>query len=56
LDSGDEAAVHYSAAFYGLTSDFMLQQFEIENSIGLLNSGEGKPYITTQIPASEVVF
>jgi hypothetical protein len=54
LDSGDEAAVHYSAAFYGLTSDFMLQQFEIENSIGLLNSGEGKPYITTQIPASEV--
>jgi hypothetical protein len=54
LDSGEEAAVHYNATFYVLTSDFQLQQVEIANSTGLLNSGEGKPYNTTQIPASEV--
>jgi hypothetical protein len=45
--------VSYNATFYVLTSDFQLQQVEIENSTGQLNYGS-KDYETTQIPASEV--
>jgi hypothetical protein len=45
--------VSYNATFYVLTSDFNLQQVEIENSTGQLNYGS-KDYETTQIPASEV--
>jgi hypothetical protein len=48
-------AVDYNATFYVLTSDFQLQQVEIENSTALLNYGS-KDYETTQIPASEVGF
>ena len=48
-------AVDYNATFYALTSDFQLQQVEIENSTALLNYGS-KDYETTQIPASEVGF
>ena len=47
--------VSYNATFYVLTSDFQLQQVEIENSTGQLNYGS-KDYETTQIPASEVGF
>jgi hypothetical protein len=49
----DTPAVHYNATFFILTSEFQMQQVEIANSTGLLNFGEGKPYNTTQIPASE---
>jgi len=45
--------VAYNATFYSLTSDFHLQQIEIENSTGQLNYGS-KDYETTQLPASEV--
>ena len=48
-------AVTYNATFYALTSDFQLQQIEIENSTATLNYGS-KDYETTQIPASEVGF
>jgi hypothetical protein len=45
--------VNYNATFFVLTSDFQLQQVEIENATGQLNYGS-KDYETTQIPASEV--
>lgn len=51
-----EPNVFYNASFFVLTSDFQLQQVEIENSTGQINYGEGHPYITTQIPTSEVGF
>jgi hypothetical protein len=47
--------VTYNATFYVLTSDFQLQQVDIENSTGQLNYGS-KDYETTQLPASEVGF
>jgi len=52
--NGDTPAVTYNATFFILTSDFQLQQVQIANSTGLLNSGAGKPYNTTQVPAYEV--
>jgi hypothetical protein len=51
-----EPNVFYNASFFVLTSDFQLQQVEIENSTGQVNYGMGQPYSTTQIPASEVGF
>jgi len=45
--------VTYNATFFVLTSDFQLQQYEIENSTGQLNYGS-KNYETTQLPTSEV--
>lgn len=45
--------VSYNATFFVLTSDFQLQQVEIENSTGQLNYGS-KDYETTQLPTSEV--
>ena len=45
--------ISYNATFYALTSDFQMQQIEIENSTANLNYGS-KDYETTQIPASEV--
>jgi hypothetical protein len=46
-------AVHYNATFFVLTEDFELCPVEIENSTGKVNYGEGEPYNTTQVPASE---
>ncbi|PVX25858.1 MAG: hypothetical protein CW691_03305 [Candidatus Bathyarchaeum sp.] len=48
----NNAAAHYNASFFTLTSDFQLQQFDLENSTGLLNTGT-KLYNTTRIPSSE---
>jgi hypothetical protein len=50
----DPPEVSYNATFFVLTSDFQLQPLQIENSTGILNYGEGKPFFTTQIPVSEV--
>ena len=46
--------VKYNATFFALTSDFQLQEIEIENNTGHLLYGEGNPYFTTQLPVSEV--
>ena len=48
-----EPAVHYNATFFVLTEDFRLHQVQIVNSTGKVNYGEGEPYTTTKIPASE---
>jgi hypothetical protein len=53
LFPGQPAAVFYNATFYILTSDFQLQPFDLDCD-GLLNSGEGFPDVSTQIPSSEV--
>jgi len=53
LFPGQSAEVKYNATFYILTSDFQLQQFDL-NCSGHLNSGEGFPDVGTQIPSSEV--
>jgi len=45
--------VFYNATFFVLTEGFELRQVQIVNSTGQLNYGEGKPYNTTQVPASE---
>lgn len=45
--------VHYNATFFVLTEDFMLSPVQIVNSTGQVNYGEGQPYTTTQVPASE---
>jgi hypothetical protein len=50
-----EPNVFYNATFYVLTSDFQLQQVDIENSTGAVNYG-GTSDPTTQVPASEVGF
>jgi len=52
--TGPVCEVKYNATFFVLTSDFQLQQVQIENSTGHLLYGEGNPYFTTQLPASEV--
>jgi len=46
-------AVRYNATFFVLTSDFQLQEYELENSTDLLNYGS-KNFATTQLPTSEV--
>ena len=45
--------VFYNATFLVLTENFGLRQVQIANSTGQLNYGQGKPYATTQVPASE---
>jgi len=45
--------VFYNATFLVVTKDFQMRQVQIINSTGQLNYGEGKPYSTTQVPASE---
>lgn len=45
--------VHYNATFFVLSEDFEMSQIQILNSSGHVNYGEGKPYTTTQVPASE---
>jgi len=46
--------VKYNATFFVLNQNFQLQEVQIENSTGHLVYGEGWPYFTTQLPASEV--
>ena len=45
--------VFYNATFLVLTEDFELRQVQIANSTDQVNYGEGKPYNTAQVPASE---
>jgi len=45
--------VFFNATFFVLTEDFQLRRVQIANSTGHLNYGQGKPYNTTQVPASE---
>lgn len=47
------SALHYNATFLLLTEDFELRQIRLDNSSGLVNYGEGKPYGRLQIPTSE---
>jgi len=49
------AALHFNATFFFITQNFELRQIELSNSSGLLNSGvvnygQGKPYVRVQIP------
>jgi len=49
------AALHFNATFFVMAQNFELRQIQLVNSSGLLNSGlvnygEGKPYVRTQIP------
>jgi hypothetical protein len=53
LFPGQSAEVKYNATFYILTSDFQVQPVDLDCS-GHLNSGEGFPDVSTQIPSSEV--
>ena len=53
-DDSLHAAVQVNATFYILTSGFQIQEVDLGFLSELLNYGEGKPYLTTQIPASEV--
>jgi hypothetical protein len=53
LFPGQSAEVKYNATFYILTSDFQLQEFDLD-CWGHLNSGGGFPLVRTQIPSSEV--
>jgi len=45
--------VFYNATYFVLTQGFDLRPVQIVNSTGHLNYGEGLPYNTTQVPASE---
>jgi len=45
--------VFYNATFLVLTENFELRPVQIVNSTGQVNYGAGKPYNTTQVPASE---
>jgi len=45
--------VFYNATFLVVTENFNLRSVQIANSTGHLNYGKGKPYNTTQVPASE---
>jgi len=54
IHPGQSAEVKYSAMFYILTSDFHLQQVEVDPSEGHVNSGSSIPLVRMQIPASEV--
>ena len=53
-DDSLHAAVHVNATFFVLTSDFQLQDVDLDFNSELLNYGTGKPYFTTQIPSNEV--
>jgi len=50
---GEPAAVFYNAAFFILTSNFNVQEYDLDCS-GHLTFGEGFNYVPTQIPPSEV--
>jgi hypothetical protein len=50
---GEPAAVFYNADFFILTSDFQVQEYDLDCS-GHLTFGVGFNYVPTQIPSSEV--
>jgi hypothetical protein len=54
--TGNEGAVFFNAAFYILPENFSPILFEIENSSGLVNYGQGKPYQPINIPTSNAGF
>jgi hypothetical protein len=50
------AALHFNATFFAVSQNFDLNQIQMINSTefpssGLVNYGQGKPYVRTQIPA-----
>ena len=53
LNPGEPAAVFYNADFFILTSDFSIQEYDLDCS-GHLTFGQGFNSVPTQIPASEV--
>jgi len=53
-DDSLHAEVQIKATFFILTSNFMFQEYDLEFTPANLNYGEGKPYYTTNVPASEV--
>jgi len=53
-DDSLHAAVHVNATFFVLTSDFQLQEVDLDFTSVLLNYGTGQPYFTTQVPSNEV--
>ncbi len=46
------AEIKYNASFVFLSDDFVLQQIPLENAIGHINYGDGKPYDVVNIPTS----
>jgi hypothetical protein len=54
--SGDEGAVFFSSTFFILPESFSPIQCEIQNSSGLVNYGQGKPYQRITIPTSNPGF
>jgi hypothetical protein len=55
-DPSLHSSVQVNATFFVLTSDFQLQEVDLDFTPSLLNYGEGQPYLTTQVPTSEVGF
>jgi len=54
--SGNEGAVFFNSTFYILPENFSPMQFEIQNSSGLVNYGQGKSYQRITIPTSNPGF
>lgn len=54
--SGNEGAVFFNSTFYILPNNFSPIQFEIQNSSGHVNYGQGRPYQRIQIPTSNPGF
>lgn len=46
------AEIKYNATFVFLSDDFVLQQIPLENAVGHVNYGDGKPYDVINIPTS----
>ena len=57
-DPGEECqgALHFNSTFYVLPDSFSPIPCEIENSSGLVNYGQGKPYQSITIPTSNPGF
>ena len=57
-DPGEECqgALHFNATFYILPESFSPIQYEIQNSSGLVNYGQGKAYHSITIPTSSPGF
>jgi len=54
--TGNEGAVFFNSTFYILPESFSPIQYEIQNSSGLVNYGQGKPYQRITIPTSDPGF
>ena len=54
--SGNEGALFFNSTFYILPENFSPIRFEIQNSSGLVNYGQGKPYQRITIPTSNPGF